>query len=383
MKNILKNNLVIILLSVMCLTACQQDVLTYNDGYDDGMTPSGPPVITRITLAKDTAVAENQEIISGGSLASMISIYGENLSQVTSVKFNDVEADLKTIFAQNSRIVLPIPRVLPNEIDNKLTVTTSMGNVSTDFEVSIPDLIVAGFENEFATAGDTLKIVGENFDLYDLTEEKGKVTLGDRNLDILDADQNYVTIVMPEGIPDNTEIKVSGGKTESPISIRFRDSGISILTFEGLWPDLPPFADGTNEGDPKPPLGVEKFIRLNTELAAWSWNTIYGGGYTLYTSDINANPENYQIKFEVNTNKAISFGDILLGANAGEENYLWDAAEGGIPFHTNGKWRTVRIELQDTGWKPDSGWNGFSITYQPQKDANVDFSIANARIVKK
>jgi len=382
MRNILKFGKIILPVLALLFTACQDDIVTYNDGYDNGLTPSGPPSISKIILAKDTA--SQPTVIEGASLATMIAIYGENLSQVTSVRFNDVETDLKQVYAVNSRIIVPVPRVLPEEIDDKLTITTTKGNVSTIFYVSVPDLLVEGLENEFATAGDTVRITGDYFDLYDVTEEKGAVTINGRSMELLEADETSLTVVIPEGTPDNSVITVTGPKVENPVSVKFRDFGFTVLTFEGLWGDWVPMTDGTNEGDPKPLSGVPTFLRLNADLEAWDWDPgrIYGGGFNFYDEDVVSHPENYYFKFEINTGNPISVGNIIMNLNG---EYKWNPADGGISFDTKKKWKTIRMDLKELGWAltTNPAWNGLSIVYQPTDATSADISIANARIVKK
>lgn len=382
MKNIVKlGTITFIALSVM-FTACQEDIVTYNDGYDDGLTPSGPPQIEKVVLASD--ISANPAQIAGASFTTVISIKGSNLSQVKSIRFNDIETDLKTVYAVNSEITVPVPRVLPQNIDNKLVVTTSLGTASADFEVSIPDLELIGLQNEFAAAGDTVLILGNNFDLYDVTEEKGIITLNGRQLEILEASLDQLKVVIPEGTPDDSQILVSGAKVENPLSCKFRDFGISMMIFEGLWGDWVPITEGKNAGDPKPLNGVPRFVRLVANLNAWDWDPgrVYGAGFNLYDQDVVDNPQNYSFKFEINTSKAISFGNIHLGTTG---SHQWNPAEGGISFNTRGEWKTIRFDLTSLGWTltTSPAWNGLSMVYQPTAATTADFSIANARVVKK
>lgn len=380
MKKILKYTLLLLTLALL-FAGCQKDVVTYNDGYDDQLKPLGPPKISKITLAKDVSTEPAE--IEGASLTTMVAIHGSNLSQVVSLKFNDVEVDVSQIYARNPKIVVAIPRILPEEVNNLITVTTELGSVTKEFHVSIPELEIVGFENEFATPGDTLKIVGNHFDLYDLTKESSLVTMAGVELVLFEAGVDYLSVVMPAGTGDNQEVEISGGKMEGSVVVPFRMVGTPIMIFEGLWSDDYNITDGTAAGDPQPPFGIEKFLRLNKDLGAWDWHTFYGGGYDLEDPEVETNPEKYELRFEVNTSKSIAFGNILLEANGEAQRTSWNPAEGGIPFNTDKKWKTVRLELVDCGWILKPGWNGFSMTYQPSSDTSVDFSIANPRVVKK
>ena len=79
MKTSIIKYLSITFLLTVFFMACD-DIVTYDDNYDDGTVSNGPPVITRIspveTPEKDT---------TEGSFNQMIIIHGENLSQVKSI----------------------------------------------------------------------------------------------------------------------------------------------------------------------------------------------------------------------------------------------------------------------------------------------------------
>jgi hypothetical protein len=269
----------------------------------------------------------------------------------------------------------------------------------------VPDLVVTGFYNDFANAGDTVQIVGKNFDLYELTKETAEVTLEDGTpLKVLASTHSSLSVIVPGDTPDESIFRVHCEKAreegiENPIKIKFRDPGVaSIQTFgSGLWgpwvTDLK--TDGSNPGDPKPLLNaaheIIDFSRLNLNLEAYDWEPgmIYGGGFNLTENEVVSNPENYCLKFEINTNKPITCGNILIECTPGGDNarYKWNPAAGGIPFNNYKKWETIAIEMTDcvkAGWdlKP-GGWNSFAINMQPEEDIAVDYSIANIRIVKK
>ena len=61
------------------LFSCQ-DVVTYNDGYDDGMNSFGAPDVQGIYSPDDTDL---QVPLTKGGFGEMIVLVGENLSNVT------------------------------------------------------------------------------------------------------------------------------------------------------------------------------------------------------------------------------------------------------------------------------------------------------------
>jgi hypothetical protein len=386
----------ILLPVLLVFSACQEDIVNYNDGYDAGIKPAGKPEITKIIMATDTA--QNAEEIVTAPMAYMIAIYGKNLGSPISIKFNDVEVDMKTVYAVNSRITLPIPRQFPNEIDNKLTIVNSFGNVVTEFEVTVPPLKVQGLENEFMNAGDEVKLLGANFDLYDINKETGELTVDGNPVEIIEATADYITFVIPEGTADGAIITVNSAMVAergyAPQEASFREWGNALVDYSNNWGSdgAACITDGTHAGDPVAPVGITQYFRIAQDLGGWQGFVPYGGGHNLDSQDIVDNPENYCVKVEVFTKKQLSVGNIHFEhANSGKDRWQWNPAEGGIALNTNSKWKTLTFDnVSDffaTGnpekWK--TGWLDFSFVYQPatSDDTKPDFCLANFRIAKK
>lgn len=124
------------LTAVSVLTSCQ-DVVNYDEGYDDSMSSHGVPSIAAIYDAEDTAL-ENP--LAEAAFEDMIMLKGENLSSVKKVIMNDVEVPLSEIYATAKAAYFPIPRQIPNEINNKLYYETVLGSTSYDFVVKVPEV---------------------------------------------------------------------------------------------------------------------------------------------------------------------------------------------------------------------------------------------------
>jgi hypothetical protein len=380
---------------LLMFAACQEDIVTYNNkGYDAGIVPEGKPKIEKIIMASDTEV--DSEAIVTAPMAYMIAICGENLGSPSSIKFNDVEADMKTVYAVNSRITLPVPRKFPTDPDNTLTITNSFGSFVTEFEVTIPSLKIQGLENEFMNPGDVVKLLGNNLDLYNVNKETGEVTVDGSPVEIIDATADYLTFEIPAGTTDGAIITVNSPTVAergyAPQEASFREWGNPLVNFSGSnWGNgATCITDGTNEGDPVPPLGVTQFFRIHSELTAWQWFAPYGGGNNLTNQDMVDHPTNYCVKMEVFTKKQLSIGNITLGW-PDVRTWEWNPAEGGIALNTNNKWKTLTFNnLNDIlptddpeNWK--IGFVDFTLAYQPQTSeiTEPDFSIANIRIAKK
>jgi hypothetical protein len=150
-----------LLLGVVALSACKKETEEMCGGTPGISSVSGP---TNRTAA-----------ITSGSLADWVIIQGSNFCSVNSVSFNDVSADLKDAYITANEITLRVPRVVPKNVTNTITVTTPGGTAQTNYTVAVPTLSVTGMANEYVAAGQRGAIVGSNFDLYEVTPTKGKV----------------------------------------------------------------------------------------------------------------------------------------------------------------------------------------------------------------
>ena len=76
-------------ITLMCCMALSfgacQDIVTYNDNYDDEMASSGAPVIDAVYDSKDR---DKLLPITDGNLEQMIVLDGSNLSRVRKVMLN-------------------------------------------------------------------------------------------------------------------------------------------------------------------------------------------------------------------------------------------------------------------------------------------------------
>lgn len=370
----------LILFITATMLSCQ-DIVTYNDGYDDGLTSYGPPQINKISTA-----ANIDNSIDAAAMTSMIVLHGDNLTGVTSIRFNDVEVDLESIYAVRSRITLPVPRVVPADVTNTVTVTTDKGTASFPFKVNIPDLVVEGFYNEFVAAGDTTIVIGKYLDLYLLDTLNGVFTLNGATIKPIRSVEDSIYFVIPVGTADGTQLTMSSPLLEESLHLSFREHGHSILDLSSVGN----VTDGSANGDPNPLPGFDKFMRIHQSFGAWSWNGFFWSGFNLPDPDILDYPNNYYVKFEINTKSSNPISNVYWILGGDRQELRWDP---GYPVNLNtlGKWKTVRLELtelykdasQPNGTYLNAGWNAFVFSYQPQVDVNDDFSVCNFRIVKK
>lgn len=405
MKTSILKYLSITFLMAIFFISCD-DIVTYDDEFVDETVSNGPPVITRISPVED----QDQDTTQG-SFNQMIVIHGQNLSQVKSILFNDQSVDLDEIYAISSKIVLSIPGTVPDEITNKIVVTTEKGSAEFPFKVAFPDLIIRGFDFDFGKAGETVVLKGENLLLYDLTPENGEIKMNGQSATILSASENEVTLKIPEGITDNAIVTVSSNRIknvlgEEPIEFIYRDRGFSITD---MGPDYMTngstinFAtDGTQEGDPEPLFPGTCFSRIKGTVNGYSTNIlIYNYPFDAPSSDpifadMRANPGNYEIKYEILVKSDFPItapGDrirmILNGARATNDKE-WIPALSGVAYHTNDQWVTIASDF--AYYKTASGGSPlfetgnkfiFAYIHGAGTVAPTDLSITNFRIAKK
>lgn len=382
----------IIILSVCVLAAACNDIVTYDTDLPDRYSNSGAPVIEAVYDIQDDSL---KTPLSEGALAQIIHIVGKNLANPQSVSFNGIDADLDKCYCENENSYILIPRVMPDAMNNTLVYKTAQGSASIDFEISVPELKLGGLANEFARAGDTVRVAGDYFDLYGFGVEgsDASITIGETPVEIAAAGESGLYIVIPEGTPDKALITFSwnsiklGPQTKK---VPFRNTTYMFFrnfSTTGFWDASladEVLTDGTGEGDPESP--GYKFFRFKNSYASWSWNSLgMGDGWYYETPEDWAT--NWVFKFELWTNPAKPLPAYNAAANQGlfvqlnlKVNVALDL--GGGALNTGGEWMTFSFPLSTVASEmPAFGdyW-GFAFTIQPPTDWDVDFAVANFRI---
>ncbi|MDO4703082.1 glycan-binding surface protein [Tannerella sp.] len=374
---------------LLSVAACQ-DIVTYNDGYDDGTISTGAPSVSGVYKYNDT---DAQNPITKASFLDMIMLKGSNLSNVKKITVNNVEVPLSEVYARADAAYFPIPRVIPAEVTNKLYYETALGSTTVDFTVTVPQLKIERLYNEFALPGSSVQVVGEFFDLYGFgtgSDATASVSMNGTAMKIDSLTEKYMSVVIPENAPDNTLITFTymngNTKVTQKVPYRFTKSvvwDLSQPSAYGFWAGTEHITNGSGTNDPEPLYGP--YIRIAGSFKSWSWNNLPCGGFNL-DADIAANPADYLFKFEVCSASGNPFYDsgkagYLIQLNGGQ--YAWNPSQTNS-FNTYGKWCTVSLELTEVATKGlKSGWIGMFWILQPNSDWNVDHSFANIRIEKK
>lgn len=399
-------------MAILAFASCS-DVVDYS--VPDRTSNSGAPAISQIYDVQDTGYVAP---LNGGVLNQMIHIKGQNLANAKKIRFNDVDVDVRQVYATTDEAWVKIPRVIPGVQNDILLYETDKGTTEINFPVSIPSVEISGLKNEFALQGNQVQINSEYMDLYgfnDSTETSpAKVYIENvdagyrKEIHCDSCSEKFTSIVIPEDCPDNSLIhfswhEISGDKTAT-LPYRMTDQ-LMFGDFTGdlgWWNDWGKglVTDGTKSGDPES-LGFS-FLRVKGTYDAWSWNST-GFGCNWKWLDASAHPENYVLKFEVCTNSSNPFNNYgdngASGSKNGGYNFtLQVGGEGRCQFdpvsmgisNTYGKWVTVSIPLTDVlkgGSLPTEADQFIALEFVMQPNTadawNVDHCFGQFRIEPK
>lgn len=399
-------------MAILAFASCS-DVVDYS--VPDRTSNSGAPAISQIYDVQDTGYVAP---LNGGVLNQMIHIKGQNLANAKKIRFNDVDVDVRQVYATTDEAWVKIPRVIPGVQNDILLYETDKGTTEINFPVSIPSVEISGLKNEFALQGNQVQINSEYMDLYgfnDSTETSpAKVYIENvdagyrKEIHCDSCSEKFTSIVIPEDCPDNSLIhfswhEISGDKTAT-LPYRMTDQ-LMFGDFTGdlgWWNDWGKglVTDGTKSGDPES-LGFS-FLRVKGTYDAWSWNST-GFGCNWRWLDASAHPENYVLKFEVATNSSNPFNNYGDNGASGSKNggynlTLQAGGEGSCQFdpvsmginNTYGKWITVSIPLTDVlkgGSLPTEADQYIALEFVMQPNTadawNVDHCFGQFRIEPK
>lgn len=399
-------------MAIIAFASCS-DVVDYS--VPDRTSNSGAPAISQIYDVQDTGYVAP---LNGGVLNQMIHIKGQNLANAKKIRFNDVDVDVRQVYATTDEAWVKIPRVIPGVQNDILLYETDKGTTEINFPVSIPSVEIEGLKNEFALQGNQVQITSDYMDLYgfnDTTETSpAKVYIENvdagyrKEIHCDSCSEKFTSIVIPEDCPDNSLIhfswhEISGDKTAT-LPYRMTDQ-LMFGDFSGdlgWWNDWGKglVTDGTKSGDPES-LGFS-FLRVKGTYDAWSWNST-GFGCNWRWLDASAHPENYVLKFEVATNSSNPFNNYGDNGASGSKNggynlTLQAGGEGRCQFdpvsmginNTYGKWITVSIPLTDVlkgGSLPTEADQYIALEFVMQPNTadawNVDHCFGQFRIEPK
>lgn len=336
-----------------------------------------------LSVTKVSTVTDREQGIDKANLAQYIIVQGTGLNAVKSILVNDVAVDMLEAYVTANEITFPIPRVIPEEVNNLITLSTESATVTTPLSVFVPDLRVDGMYNEFTPAGELMKIVGDFFDLYEMTTESGELFFGDRKMDIVRAVQDTLYFKLPDDAVAGTKIKIiSPIAGEVLVPGKYKEKGNMLCDYDPFtgWGGGQYLSNG-----PKPVALSGQYCRFNIakeDANDWDWNSVTAISQLAveYLPEVMANQNNYLLKFEVNTLKPLTKRQIRFYFS--QINYDWEPFASGLALSTNGEWQTVTIDLGEM-WKGAVPADGVLQIMGNSYAEDTDISFDNFRIVPK
>lgn len=343
----------------------------------------------KISYVRVTSPASSDSLLVGAPQGKLIAIIGENLGGAVEMWFNDQQATLNPTFITNSSILVNVPSQIPLVITNKIKIVFSSGKTLLyDFTVQISKPAVNNMVSEFVNDGETAIIRGDYF-YQPLTVKFTGGLLGT----LVSVSDKEIQVKVPVGAQSGPiTVKTNFGETKS--NFWFRDNRnifISSDPYEGWWNASYVV---TAPGAGAPPKINGNYIRFNKAIGAWSWNEVAGGPATampVHSKNIPdaaiLRPEDYNLKFEVNTLKPYNSNMLKINvALTAEDNnaYQWKP-----PYDTKGQWQTVVIPFEEVvasyAVKPTVNPSGYwsRLLFHGPGDLDADISFDNFRVVPK
>lgn len=337
-----------------------------------------------LTVSKVSTVLDREVAISSAELAQYIIIQGTGLNAVNSIVVNDIEIDLKLAYITSAEITFPVPRAVPREISNLMTLKAGSQTVTTPLEVNIPHLQVDGMSNEFMIKGGTMKVVGNFFDLYEFTPGRGQLFFDGKDIEITEVGETFLSFVVPTDAVVGAKIKIVNPVDGEEFTVpgRYMERGNMLCDYD-------PFTGWgggdyvTNGPNPAPVSGNYSHFKLSKDAAGdWEWSgttTIAMIGVT-YLPEVLANPEKYVLKFEVNAIRPLTKRQIRFYFS--QINYDWEPFASGLSFSTGGEWKTLTLDLEEV-WKGETPNDGVVQILGNSWAEDTDICFDNFRIVAK
>ena len=369
-------NISILLLMFVFLYSCKKD--------DD--VAGGSPAISKVYTPTDRST-----VISTGELNQWLIIAGSNLAGTETVQFNDISIDKTDFFANDTSVTVRVPRQIPTNVNNLITVTTAAGSATYNFTVVIPQLKISGMANEYVEAGDTLEVTGDFFDLYELDTTLTTVSFtGGSTVNVVASGATSLKVIVPQDAqpgpltitgpaPRNMELVTSAWYKDN------RNYLFDINSFGG-WNGSSYISSGP---DPAPLTGP--YFKVNKSWqGGWAWDPFLSNNCNIPQElvDDASKYKNYALKFEMYTpssGNTLPLKLTMVFNTGGYKEYSFDpSAANTFPYSTKGKWKTFTVPLKDWGNLDGFTFVNPMIMEFMLKDANPsesNFSVCNFRMV--
>jgi hypothetical protein len=343
-----------------------------------------------ISYARITRPESSDSLLVAAGQGQLIAIVGDNLQDAVQVWFNDQQARLTPTYITKTSLLVSVPSNIPKQISNKLKIKFKNGyELLYDFKVQISKPVLTSMVSEFVNDGNVATIIG-NFFYAPITVTFPGGAVGD----IVSLKDQEIQVKVPAGSqPGQITVTTNFGSVKSDFWFRDpRNHVIDSDPYEGWW-NSSLVVSSPGPGDPPKISG--NYIRLTQNVGAWSWKELAGGPASEMKNhsknipdDAILKPENYYLKFEVNTLKPYNGNmvKINVGLSAEDNNgYQWQP-----PYDTKGQWQTVVIPLTEVFAQynpkptvnPNGYWSRLLVGNAPG-DWDADICFDNIRVVPK
>ena len=350
----------------------------------DAAPDYGIPTIARVAQPLDSSS------IVTGSFTQWVIIYGTHLGSAQSVSFNDQEVPYKTFYASDTSVTVQIPRAIPKNVTNTITVKTKGGTATFQFTTLIPDLKVTGMLNEYTAAGDTLTVTGSNFDLYNLDTSATSISFtGGSSANVVRSTATTLKVIVP------------AGAQPGPITVKgIAPLNISVTTTAWWWDnrnflfDMSHFSGWNgnsylSSGPDPVPVNGPYFKVAKSWQGGWAWDPFCSNNCAMPAELVNDPSQyvNYALKFEMYTPlppPALPLKLYMCFNSGNFKEFFYDAGNGSYPFSTGGRWQTFTVPLKSWGNLAGFTFSNPIIMEFMLKDSNPsqsNFSICNFRMV--
>jgi len=311
---------------------------------DDSGSNGGVPSISYIRVTEPT---KSDSLLAGAFQSNLIAIIGNNLQNAQQIWFNDQRASLTPTYITNTAILVSVPALIPQVINNKLKILFLNGDtLSYDFKVLINEPTITTMDCEYVNEGGTATIHGDFFYKPITVTFAGGVTG-----EIVSLEDRIVKVKVPAGaLPGQITVTTNFGTKKSDFWFRDnRNIFVSSDPYSGWWnASFVVNAPGTADV----PSINGNYIRVIKTLSSWQWMEIAGGPASAM-GNISKNipdeailkPALYNLKFELNTTKPYNSNGMRLcvGVQDGDHgDYYWNP-----PYDTKGQWQTVIIPFEE------------------------------------
>ena len=388
-----KNVILLLCLSLFCLTGCKKDAEIDDYTPDDRKENTGAPVISAVYDGADVSLSTP---ITEGEPGQNLIIVGQNLNNLKSLKFNGVEADLTKTYTMSTKANVSIPTTFSEERVNQIEYTTDKGTATYAFVVKFPTLRISHLSNEFAAAGTTVEIIGQNFDYYSFGQSgaNASVSVNGSSVAVSHVSADALAIEIPAGTPDNSTIVIDWVDfygVKQTTSVAFRPTkGILFADLSKAQRDKTDqcvtIEDDSQVKSTTSALGT-KHLHFSGTINSYAWVEL---SFSQNLPDVGdaTKVSDYNFVFEVltaETNPLLGKGQEFAWNWDWSNSYLWNPGDG-AGLNTQGQWQTVRIplsELAPKGIGSTGEWSTLNIGFQPSEAYDADFRMGNFRIQKK